>query len=78
MNLFGVADMQLTRGKIVIYSLHHLQHVFSEGHPLIPLRVSYLCVLHLSGKYFHENLDPRTCTYCTHKFMVMFNEVIIT
>ena len=48
MNLFGVADMQLTRRKVLIDALHHLQHVFSHGHPLIPLRVGGLCMLHLS------------------------------
>ena len=47
MNLFGIADVQLTRGKVVVYSLHHRQHVLTEGHPLVPLSVGGLRVLHL-------------------------------
>ena len=54
MNLFGVSDMQLTRRKVLIDALHHIQHVFSQGHPLIPLRVGGLRMLHLSRQDFKE------------------------
>ena len=76
MNLFGIADMQLTRGKVVVGDvdpLHHRKHILTEGHTLIPPSVGGLRMLHLCRQNFGSSY---MC--CTHKFMIMFNEVIIT
>ena len=77
MNLFGIADMQLTRGKVVVDPLHDRKHILAEGHLLIPLSVGGLCLLHLHRQKIYTFLDLLHVLH-THKFMVMFNEVIIT
>ena len=77
MNLFGIADVQLTRGKVVVYPLHDCQHVLPERHPLIPLSMGGLSVLHFGRKHFNE-FGVLVHVLHTHKFMIMFNEVIIT
>ena len=46
MNLFGVADMQLTRTKVMIYTLNHFVHVLPCRNRLVPLRVGCFCMLH--------------------------------
>ena len=74
MNLFGIADMQLTRGKVVVDPLHHRKHILTEGHTLIPPSEGGLSMLHLRG----QNFGSTSLAACSSSVVLTFIKLFCT